>query len=281
MAWPMWLSGVDIVLLYSALVTIAVLVCLWVYRHRPSLFSLAPDRQNSLREDAVIFPILAYGCTFLLLVSLFSVETDGAPSATSVWVGACSQAAGAAVCLWMAAKFVVGGNRRFWLGPPIRGRRPWLAQWVLLGTLVATGLCPLILHFTLVVFEYIAPGRELPVHSTLRLLRQLEQPSGVVGALWISAAIVAPLAEELFFRGMIQTAVLNVTRNRAWAIGVATAAFAFAHTQQFHAVPALAFLSFILGYVYERTGSLLAPFLIHSLFNLKTLVWDTVARSGS
>jgi membrane protease YdiL (CAAX protease family) len=32
----------------------------------------------------------------------------------------------------------------------------------------------------------------------------------------------------------------------------------------------------MLGYAYERTGSLVSPILIHAAFNLKTLVWNAL-----
>ncbi len=37
-------------------------------------------------------------------------------------------------------------------------------------------------------------------------------------------------------------------------------------------------LGVILGYVYERTGSLVAPITMHLLFNLKTMIFATIAN---
>ncbi|MEN6337366.1 MAG: CPBP family intramembrane glutamic endopeptidase, partial [Phycisphaerales bacterium] len=38
-------------------------------------------------------------------------------------------------------------------------------------------------------------------------------------------------------------------------------------------VPALIILGVFLGYLYERTGSILAPIYLHILFNSKSVLW--------
>ena len=48
-------------------------------------------------------------------------------------------------------------------------------------------------------------------------------------ALWFSAVVVAPMAEEVFFRGLLQTFLVNVLRNRWTAIAVASTLFAAVH----------------------------------------------------
>ena len=64
--------------------------------------------------------------------------------------------------------------------------------------------------------------------------------------------------------------------DRHTAIVISAGAFAAVHFQQPHVVLALFFFGVLLGYAYERTGSLAAPVLIHAAFNLKTLVWESV-----
>ena len=46
------------------------------------------------------------------------------------------------------------------------------------------------------------------------------------------------------------------------------------HSDLPHAVPPLAALAVILGYAYERSGSLLVPILLHMAFNLHTILWQ-------
>ena len=49
--------------------------------------------------------------------------------------------------------------------------------------------------------------------------------------------------------------------------------------EQPHVVAPLIVLGVILGYVYERTGSLVAPITLHLLFNFKTMLFSTIAGS--
>jgi membrane protease YdiL (CAAX protease family) len=95
-----------------------------------------------------------------------------------------------------------------------------------------------------------------------------------VAGLWIGAVVVAPIAEEAFFRGLLQTFLAGVVRSRWLAIGLTAVAFGIVHFSQPHVIPALIVLGLLIGYAYERTGTLVVPVLIHAGFNLKTLVWD-------
>ena len=60
------------------------------------------------------------------------------------------------------------------------------------------------------------------------------------------------------------------------AVLVASAIFAAAHCTQPQAVPSLFVLAVVIGYNYERTGRLLAPILIHALFNAANLALRSV-----
>jgi membrane protease YdiL (CAAX protease family) len=86
------------------------------------------------------------------------------------------------------------------------------------------------------------------------------------------------VAEEVFFRGYIQSNVLRLTDTikppRFWAkqwtgIVLSAAIFAAAHiTIQGHITAALTFLpGLILGWLFARTRSLVAPILFHGLAN--------------
>lgn len=78
--------------------------------------------------------------------------------------------------------------------------------------------------------------------------------------------VLAPLGEELFFRGLLFGALRR--RFRFWAAAtISGASFAL-----FHVIPLLMPLMFFVGlglaYLYERRGSLLAPIAAHAAFNL-------------
>ena len=66
---------------------------------------------------------------------------------------------------------------------------------------------------------------------------------------------------------------VNTFNSRWAALIVAGLCFGLVHGGQLAAILPLAFMGMMLGFVYERTGSLVAPVLIHSVFNAKSLVW--------
>ncbi|RPI62735.1 MAG: CPBP family intramembrane metalloprotease [Planctomycetaceae bacterium] len=82
-----------------------------------------------------------------------------------------------------------------------------------------------------------------------------------------SAVVLAPITEEIFFRGMIQS-MFRQYLGRPWLAVVCTAAlFGAAHYSLPATILPLALLGVAMGYVYERTGRLLAPIIMHILFN--------------
>lgn len=106
-------------------------------------------------------------------------------------------------------------------------------------------------------------------HSTLRLL--IESPvDGWHIALSALAVIVAPLMEEVIYRGLVQSALVQALRLRWAAIVLTSAIFTLMHASAVepHALVTLFVLSLAFGWVYERTGSLAAPITVHILFNL-------------
>jgi membrane protease YdiL (CAAX protease family) len=95
-----------------------------------------------------------------------------------------------------------------------------------------------------------------------------------------SAVILAPLGEECLFRGIIQTAFKKIVPPRLgsmyhrWLAIAATAGiFGLMHAGTPQYVPALIVLGVLLGYLYERTGSLWVVIAVHLLFNAKSLLW--------
>lgn len=75
---------------------------------------------------------------------------------------------------------------------------------------------------------------------------------------------VAPILEEIFFRGFLYPALRNLG-GPLLAILVVSGLFAAVHPIG-HFYPLL-LLGAVLAYAYERTGNLVGPILIHSLYN--------------
>ena len=89
--------------------------------------------------------------------------------------------------------------------------------------------------------------------------------SALVALLAGFAIVVAPLFEELFFRGFAYP-VLKQRLGVAAALMTVSVVFALIHCHLPSMAPLFA-LSFGLGVAYEVTGSLLAPITMHALFN--------------
>lgn len=83
------------------------------------------------------------------------------------------------------------------------------------------------------------------------------------------AVIVAPVAEEVLFRGYFY-GVIRRFGGRVPAILISSLLFAAIHVH-LPSFPGLAVLAMILCLLYERTGSLWAPITMHSLFNASTI----------
>jgi hypothetical protein len=83
------------------------------------------------------------------------------------------------------------------------------------------------------------------------------------------AVVVAPVAEEFVFRGMLYPFVKQLGSPRAALFGV-SAIFAAIHFDAGTFVPLFA-LALALTWLYEMTDNLLAPIAAHSLFNATNL----------
>jgi membrane protease YdiL (CAAX protease family) len=86
----------------------------------------------------------------------------------------------------------------------------------------------------------------------------------------IFAVVVAPVAEEFVFRGMLYPFVKQAGSPRTALFGV-SAIFAAIHFDAVTLVPLFA-LALVLTWLYEKTDCLLAPIVAHSLFNGTNLV---------
>lgn len=96
----------------------------------------------------------------------------------------------------------------------------------------------------------------------------LSMPVGVLVALLVAAVIIAPVAEEILFRGLLYR-FLKSRISARWAMIASSVCFGAIHGNMASFIP-LTFLGMILVRAYERTGSLKVPILMHALFNANT-----------
>jgi len=113
---------------------------------------------------------------------------------------------------------------------------------------------------------------ELEQHQQLEMISEYTELPLRIMIVFVSV-IIAPLLEEMLFRGFIQTAIrsfLNI-KNSAWlAIAATSVFFAIMHKNPGH-WPALFVLGVCLGYSYEKSGSLFRPIFIHLFFNASSV----------
>ena len=110
-------------------------------------------------------------------------------------------------------------------------------------------------------------------HETLRRFTEADDRHWLV-PLGILVVLVGPILEEFSYRGLLQRSMTQ-SGLRPWpAIMLTSLLFALMHlgNSDPQAVAALFVLSLALGWAYEKSGSLLAPIVMHAVFNLANLV---------
>ena len=95
----------------------------------------------------------------------------------------------------------------------------------------------------------------------------------------LKSALLVPALEELFFRGYLLHALKRYGQARAAL--VSTLCFALAHMGgAVHAVLLYAALGLLLASLTLKTGSLLAPVLVHGCYNLALIVLESAGLGG-
>ena len=109
-------------------------------------------------------------------------------------------------------------------------------------------------------------------HETLQSMRE---DSGGVWSITVMVLVLTatPLLEEFTYRGLLQQGFRRLGADRASAILIGSIIFVFMHlpalpgASVLSAATTLLVLSLVLGWLFERTGSLIAPVVAHALFN--------------
>ena len=132
---------------------------------------------------------------------------------------------------------------------------------------------------------------EMQRHQELELITAYPQWQLRI-LIFVVATVIAPVLEEMLFRGLFQTVIrsfleirnsiphqksfgsrrFGAGRHRAWiAVLISSGLFSVVHGNIPH-WPALFVLGVCLGYAYEKSGSLFRPIFIHSLFNTISII---------
>jgi membrane protease YdiL (CAAX protease family) len=111
-------------------------------------------------------------------------------------------------------------------------------------------------------------------HPTLQSI--VDQPTSPwAWVLVFTAVVLAPIHEELVYRGFIQTAALRAGAPAWLSILLTSALFALVHRSSdvpWYAIGTLFMLSLCLGFAYERSRSIAVPIAMHMGFNALNVV---------
>lgn len=154
----------------------------------------------------------------------------------------------------------------------LTGKRNWLV-WGVGGYFVAL---PLMFAVSLVNQQFWqGQGGSNPL---LQIVLEEGDPVALL-IFFLTAAVAAPVFEEILFRGFL---LPSLTRYfPAWAaIGLSSLIFALAHLSLSEVLP-LTTLGIVLGFVYTRSRGLLASMTLHSLWNSVTMIGLFILGSGS
>lgn len=147
----------------------------------------------------------------------------------------------------------------------------------LLGTLAVHAVTTVQLQAGTVAWKWLRPDAPPPIHDILEAIHASEWGAWGALQLCVSAVIVAPFAEEVFFRGVLLPCIWKYT-GHAWGAIVTTGAlFGAVHVAQPQDVVPLAMMGVILGFVRVHYRSLRICILIHALFNARTMTVAIVA----
>ena len=268
-------------------------LAVWIIRciARPRRLQLrnTPGRPNSLTVVPIIVVALLWQLAGSAAFGLLGQLSPGQPTTQPIQptqpttrvatgadkelsdarLGIAAAAIGFAVCL-VGSLAIAAGTFRHGLS---RGLGLSLRHWIcdlgraILGYLAVLPLCVGLLYLSCQVFVWLNLTPQ--THPALQYLSAFTPTWRILVV--IEAAILAPLAEEVFFRGLVQSFFRRVFHSPHLAILLASAIFAGIHTNEPQAIPSLFALALALGYNYERTGRLTGPILIHAIFNAVNL----------
>lgn len=266
------------ILLPVALGVIAIFVA-WKrgYLRRDSL-AAAPPRLASLaaRELCVAVCLLSLGVLFAgVVVAQFGLAVTEAQAPDKPWlfvarlyVGQLCAQAPAVLYLLARASGESNGLRAIGLAPGPGPRDLFAAcAATLLAMPIVLGVIGLTVALAGLLLNVAPPPRG---HELLGIVARTHDHAAVAAMLG-SAIVLAPLLEELLFRGLIQTATINVLgREHRWpALFLVAGLFTLMHVSVLHplTLPGMFLLSIVFGWLYERTGRLWPGVLLHVAFN--------------
>ncbi|MEH2015235.1 CPBP family intramembrane glutamic endopeptidase [Nostoc sp.] len=257
----------------AALIGLILLILLFAQRLLKGKASLLAQNADVLWstpwDGETVLQVFVIGFFFMgqifvpLVLSLLPIPrpiTDVRLQAFSVLISYLLVASGALLVLYFSLK-------RFFPLPEFWFRFRFQDNWFLWGLGGYCAALPIVVVVSLINQQlWQGQGGSNPL-----LQLALESRDGVaLGIFFFTAAIAAPFFEEILFRGFLLPSLTRYLP--VWgSILISSLLFAIAHLSLSEILPLTA-LGIVLGVVYTRSRNLLAPMLLHSLWNSGTLL---------
>jgi uncharacterized protein len=239
-----------------------------------------PERQTPLvKPFPAIWPSLGWVVLFLVLQIIFNViavaivvASAGAGRDPMTLIEDMSFVALPTIWSLIVANGVMLGLLWLYLRKDNRVHAIKLDRWSTLSAVKTAGLSvaliALALGFNYAYGEYVVPNVEMQ-----EMLRKLfaaipdTMPNSIL--LFAAVALVAPVLEELLFRGLLQNSLAH--KLPIWA-AIALSALVFgAMHMDIYAMPPLVFMGAVFGIIYHLTGSLRVTIMLHVINNAAAL----------
>ena len=237
------------------------------------LFRRVGENGGRVRTDHLQMPDMLIAITLILILALFAVqaffsiahgaEAAAAPRQKFTAEGILSGGMfllipALGICAFLAARRI-SLCEIFGLGRVSPGKVPFIAAGLVLAVL------PALLLANVLMMNF------FPTHAEPQELVKVYKSavaggrSGIIAAILFSATVMAPLAEELLFRGYFYPVLKRLFGPMSSAVFVSVL-FGAVHGNLL-TLPSLVLLAFALTLAYEWSGSLLVPIFMHAVFN--------------
>jgi membrane protease YdiL (CAAX protease family) len=242
---------------------------------QPAIISASPPRPFPGLWSSIGWVVLFFALQIIVGVATFAVAIAIDDSGRSLTDLSSDLTFLALPTIWglVFASLIMVGLLWLYLRKHDRVAAIKLDRWSQISPGKTIGLAVLVigagLIFNYAYATYIVPDVEIQAMLN-QLLKAIPDtmPNNVL--LFVAIAVIAPVLEEVLFRGLLQNSLAN--RMPTWAaIAIASAVFGVAHLD-FNAFPPLMAMGIAFGYLYHKTGSLLVNIAMHMVNNAAAML---------
>lgn len=231
----------------------------------------------------IVIVFIIYFATVFLFVPLMNMfMSSWSTIAKLTWLNFLSSIIALSLIMFFSLFLPHGTMRKIW----IRTNQSHYFKYLRFAFLSFVIGFPLVIFFNDVLDFFLTwffNIQELPEQLAVRFLKMTFQyPLFLIFSI-ITIVALAPMLEEILFRGFLQT-YLRQTLDVKWAILISSFCFSLFHYSpdqgiaNISIVGSLFVFALFLGYAYEKQGSLITSIALHALFNgmsvLNLYLWN-------